>query len=503
MAASFLRVSFVLAACLVGAAPAAMSAEGTIRFALATLPPQLGNPYATSAMPSITTTSAMYEGLTRIAADGALEPWLAVAWDNVDPRTWRFKLRRGVAFSNGRPFDATAVAASVEFMATRARPTDGLVRSDLPPLEGARVVDPHTVEIVTRQPVPTFPRYASVLFVPEPEAFARLGPEDFAKAPVGTGPFALERWDPGRASFVAFAGSWRKPKAARLEVLALPEPTSRVQAIISGRADIAGGLGPEDVQALEAAGHKGVSWHDGGVSAISLVTTRGLPFNDVRVRRALNHAVNRKPIIDVIMQGKTVPANQPAARMTYGFVPDLPPFDYDPAKARRLLAAAGYPEGFKFVLETSVTSGAALSTYQQVAADLAKVGVGMEIRTVPTPQYLKNVLQTGEYADAVIMPWQSAPTLDVLRAVLIHSCATKTAWYCDRRAMPLIDAAMSEWNAEKGLALRREIGRRYHDEAASLFLYEQVFFAGLSKRTTGFADNLGFVSYDQISVEGP
>ena len=480
----------------------AFAAGGTIRFALATLPPHQGNPYATSSMPSITTTSAMYEGLTRIAPDGTLKPWLATSWSNVDPKTWRFNLRKGVTFSNGKPFNASAVAASVTYMATKARPIDGLVRSDLPPLESARAIDEFTVEIVTKNPVPTFPRYAAIVFVPEPESFAALGPDEFAQKPVGTGPFMAESWEPNRATFKAFEKSWRKPKAAKLEILALPEPTSRVQAIISGRADIAGSLGPEDVQALEAAGHKGVSWQDGGVNAISPVTTRSLPFNDVRVRRALNYAVNRQPIIDIIFQGKTVAANQPAARVALGYVADLPPFDYDPTRAKKLLAEAGYPNGFKFVFETSVNSSATLTAYQQVAADLSKVGVTMEIRTVPGAQYLKNVLLTGEYADAITMPWQSAPTLDVMRAILIHSCKTKTKWYCDAEAMPNIDAAMAEWDDAKGLELRRALGRRYHDQAAAIFLYEMVYFAGLSKTTSGFADNFGFVAYEDISVSG-
>jgi peptide/nickel transport system substrate-binding protein len=488
--------AFFVAIFVIGAASAA---ESTIRFALATLPPRHGNPYATSAMPSITTTSAMYEGLTRIAPDGALKPWLATSWSNVDPKTWRFTLRKDVKFSNDKPFNAAAVAASV--MATKARlATDGLVRSDLPPLESARAVDEFTVEIVTKSPVPTFPRYSAVVFVPEPDAFEKLGPDEFAQAPVGTGPFALEKWEPNRATFKAFTGSWRKPKASRLEVLALPDATSRVQAIISGRVDIAGGLGPEDIQALEAAGHQGVSWQDGGVSAISLVTTRQLPFNDVRVRRALNHAVNRKPIIDIIMQGRTVAANQPAARAAYGYVAELPQYAYDPALAKKLLAEAGYAKGFKFVLETSVNSGASLSAYQQVAADLANVSVTMEIRSMPAPQYMKNLFITGEYADAIIVPWQSAPTIDVMRAINIHSCLSAKAWYCDSEVTPIIAAAMAEWDEAKGFALRQQLGRRYHEQAASIFLYEMVYFAGLSKNTSGFADNFGFVAYEDIVV---
>ncbi|MBL8629319.1 MAG: ABC transporter substrate-binding protein, partial [Rhodospirillaceae bacterium] len=398
-------VVLVAALCVSGAASAV---EGTIRMAGTVLPPQMGNPYATSATPTITTTSAIYDGLTRLSSDGKLMPWLAVSWSNVDAKTWRFQLRKDVLFSNGKPFTARDVAANVNYLAKGSRPTDNILR-DLPPLESAAVVDDFTVDIVTKTPVPTFPRYATILLMPESESFLRLGTEEFSKTPVGTGPFAVEKWEPNKATLKAFEKSWRKPKEAVLEILTLPEATSRVQAVISGRADVAVGLGPDDIQGLEAAGGKGVSWRDGSVAGISLVNTREGPLQDVRVRRALNYAVNRQPIVDVIYQGKTVPANQPAARDVLGYNEALPMFDFDPAKARKMLAEAGYPKGFKFVMEMSGTNSATLAAYQQVAADLANVGVTMEIRPVQLAQYLKNNFITGEFADAISIPWSSNP----------------------------------------------------------------------------------------------
>lgn len=487
----------VLALALFSALPAI--AQTNLRVTIPVLPPQLGNPFATAATPTITTTSAIYDGLTRISPDGTLKPWLATSWSAVDTTTWRFQLRKDVKFSNGKPFNAKAVAATVTYLTTSPKPTDNILR-DLPPMLSASVVDEFTVDIKTKAPVPTFPRYASVLLIPEPDAFQTLGSEEFAKQPVGTGPFAVEKFEPGKATFKAFAGSWRKPKVDAMEILGLPEATSRVQALISGRADVATALGPEDMQTLQEAGHQGVTWQDGTVSGISLVNTRQLPFNDVRVRQALNYAVNRKPIIDVLMQGKTVASSQPAGRATLGYDPSLPLYEYDVAKAKKLLADAGYPDGFKFTMETSTATGALLSTYQQVADDLADVGVMMEIRLIQGPQYLKNVFITGEYGDALIIPWQATPTLDVLRPITIHSCMALHAWYCDKDAMPILQAAMAEWDDAKGLELRRALSKRYHEQAASLFLYEQVYFAGVSKRTTGFADNFGFVMYDQIAV---
>jgi peptide/nickel transport system substrate-binding protein len=212
-------------------------------------------------------------------------------------------------------------------------------------------------------------------------------------------------------------------------------------------------------------------------------------------------AVDRDALVDVLLQRATVPASQPAGRSVFGYDPEIPPYPYDPARARALLAAAGHPDGFSFTLETAGVGAAALAVVQQVAADLKKIGVSMEIRLVPTPQFLKNVLQTGETADAFTFPWPSTPTLDVLRSLRVHSCLQPHAWYCDADATEAMAAAEAAFDQAKGLAMRQELGRRYHDQAPAIFLYEQASFAGLSRRVRGFEDAFGFVSYDKLDIK--
>ena len=124
----------------------------------------------------------------------------------------------------------------------------------------------------------------------------------------------------------------------------------------------------------------------------------------------------------------------------------------------------------------------------------------MDIRTVPVTQFFRDVLQTGDTADAITVPWITAPSLDVLPAIRVHSCLQQQPWYCDPDVTPLYTAAVSEFDDAKGLALRRQISLRYHDQAPALFLYEQVLFAGLSKRVSGFEDVYGFISYDKLEI---
>ncbi len=476
------------------------AADKTLRMAITALPTSFANPFVTANTPAITVTSAFYDGLTRITRDGSVKPWLAISWKNVDPKTWRFELRRDVKFSNGAAFNAGTVAAVVEALASPGFPNENL-RRELPKLVSARVVDPFTVEITTAEPQPAFPRWASILLIHEPGALRKMGTDKYAKDPVATGPYSIQKWEANKVHLKAENKSWRKPKVDKIEITALPEVTARLQGLLSKRMDVVTALGPEDIQAVVAGGGRTTSWSDGSVAGISFVTSRKLPFNDVRVRQAMNMAVNREAIVEILLHGATVTADQPAGRYVLGHDPDVPPYPYDPAKARALLASAGHPDGFSFTVETAGVGAAASAVYQQVAADLKKIGVTMEIRTVPVPQFLRNVLQTGETADAITMPWITTPSLDVLPAVRVHSCLQRFAWYCDNDIAPLYTAAVSEFDDAKALVLRRQISQRYHDQAPALFLYEQVLFAGLSKRVSGFEDVYGFISYDKLDIK--
>lgn len=473
--------------------------ETHVRVALTTLPVKYGNPFASLGYPTITTTSAMFDGLTRLTRDGDLEVGLAVAWENIDDLTWRFSLRSGVAFSNGQPFTAEAVVNAVDYLTSDASLGDFL-RNELPPMTNARAVDDLTVEITTAGPEPIFPRHVVGLMLAEPKAWKTLGREAFAQNPIGTGPFQIESWEPGRANLIAFQDSWRKPSVDRLTLIALPDRVARVQAVLSDQAEIALDLGPDDFAAIEAIGGSGLAWSDGGIHGISFATNRDSPFKDKHVRQALNYAVQKQPITDVVLQGHTVAAGHPAARLTYGHHPELTPYDYDPAKAKALLAEAGYPEGFSFTIDVTTAAPGAELTYQLIAADLKAVGVDMEINVVPRGLFLSNVFVTGKHGDAFGMWWGTQPSLDSIRAVTLHSCRQRFAWYCDNSIMPKVETALTTWDEDQALALRHEVHTYYRDQAPAIFLYETVLFAGMAPGVSGYEDNFGFVRYENIKT---
>jgi peptide/nickel transport system substrate-binding protein len=473
--------------------------KNTLRLAVNVLPPGFGSPYRTTATPSITTTSALFDGLTRLDHLGNVSPWLAERWEPISETRWRFYLRKDVVFSNGVPFESSAVAHVVTYLSEPGAPLES-VRRDMPWLAGAKIIDDHTVDILTKVPVPTFDRYAATLLMTEPGAFNGMGPEAYALNPVVTGPFLITAWQPNNVRMKANPTTWRPPKLDGLEIIALPDSTTRVQAVLSERVDVAVALGPDEAQMIADAGGSFMTFSAGQIANVTFNTLGDTPFKDVRVRRALNMAVNRDLIIEVLVAGSTEPANQPATKTSFGYNPDLPLFPYDPERARALLAEAGYPNGFSFKLRTSLAGPGQASVYQQVASDLRSIGVEMVFDVVPSTLYLSELIRLGEIAEAFTLPIALFPTVDSMRAMSFHSCLWPSPGYCNETIQPVIEQALIEWDQDKAIELRRQVMAHYHDQAAVLYLHESPSFVGLSARVRNYGDVFGFVGYDVIEL---
>ncbi len=474
------------AAALLALALPSIAHSEPLRIAVDILPPSQGNPYRTSLPPTVWTNAAMFDALTRFDDAGKIQPSLATSWEKVDALTWRFKLRQGVKFQNGKPFTADAVVTAVHYLISEDAVREGLKR-EIGVLKDAHAIDDFTVEITTTEPAPQMPRYMTGLMYGEPDAWRTLGKDEFARKPVGTGPFKMMSMGTSVWKLAAFKEAWRPTKLEGLEVIAAPEASTRTSGVLAGRLHIAMSLSPDNLQTLEDAGHKGIRNIDPAIFGITFILSKPGPLQDIRVRRALNMAVNRQRIIDALLGGATVMTGQPAARNVNGYDARIAPYPYDQAAAKKLLAEAGYAKGFSFVLDaaTGIDANDA-SIYQQVQADLREVGVTMDIRTMPAVQYY-NALRATEFSgDAFPVDWQSWPTLDVTRSVLAHSCQRLKPWYCDQTIMPVLVAARTEFDEAKALALRHQLAQHYHDQAPALFMYEAPSFTGVSARVKNY-----------------
>ncbi len=471
-----------------------------LRVGVQAIPATMGNPYRNTFTPNIYTMGATFDGLTRIDEYGQLQPWLATSWENTGPLTWVLRLRESVKFSNGAPFTAEAVVSVVDYLSSEEAVREMIAR-ELNFIDSARALDDHTVELTTNRPAPFLPRYLPILYMVEPGEWRRLGPVEFSRQPVGTGPFVMTDFSPAKIELTAFEDSWRKPQVDRVEILAIPEAVTRTQAVQSGMLDVAIGIGPEEVAAIEASGGRGMSWLAGSLWAIHFVDKAGSPFKDRRVRQAVNYAVDRNVIIEALLDGVPVPATQPAPRVALGHNPDLPPIPHDPDRASELLVEAGYPNGFKFVLEGTIGTGASdAAVYQVVAQQLAAIGIEMEIRPITVAKLISNVIEGGWEGEAFGLNYNHEPSIDSIRGLTNHSCLWHHPWYCDPRIMPTIEQALIEFDPQRAIDLRREIMAFYRREFASLFLYEYAYFAGTSARVSGVKVVHGFVHFENMSL---
>ena len=473
-----------------------------LRVGLGGLPTQRGNAFSNIQSPSILVTGGIFDGLTRVSKSGAVEPWLATRWEALDALTWRFTLREGVVFSNGRPFNAAAVAHTANYLSGPGPQIEGL-RRDFRFLSGAEVVDAHTVDIMTNVPVPMLPRYTSVLLIVEPDAWQNMGAEQFSLTPVGTGPLVIDRWEPARAFAHANNLSWRPMQIDGVEFVVLPDPPSRVQAVLSGDLDAAYQTAPEDFDLLRGAGGDIASVKDGSIYSIMLQfgRDRDTPLNDIRVRHALNYAVDKQTIADVLLDGLASVASQPAVPEAYGFDPTLSPYAYDPDKARQLLAEAGYADGFTMTLETSGGGTNGRSIVQRVADDLNRIGIQVDVQQKPVMRFLLDFVRGRIDSDSFTLQWGSYPILDSIQMTNINSCRKSDPWYCDENIQPTIEAAWAESDPDLALALRRQVMRHYRDDAASILLHENVGFIGLGPHVQGFDQTFGYVSYESVRLD--
>jgi peptide/nickel transport system substrate-binding protein len=477
------------------------AAESTIRLGLASLPNGNGNPFDSSARTTWYTFRAFFDALAQLGDNLQIEPALAVAWDNTDDFTWIVTLRDGVTFSNGEPLDAEAALFSYRYLQTDAGALESLSR-DVADIVAMEALDERTIKFVTGIPMPEFPRLLAVVPIVPPRYWEDVGLEGFIFEPVGTGPFRVTDWRPARIKLEAFRESWRAPKADKLEILAIPETAARVAGLLTDRIDIASEIGPDDAYQVEAAGMVVYQRPATAIEVIAFNTLIDSPLKDARVRQALNYAIDKEVIVAAIMDGRTRVADQMTPAINPERVPDLAPYSYDPDKAKALLADAGYPDGFSFVFEFSFGTGGTHmpSMFQQVAADLKKIGVDMEVRPLPWSQYVRGVLQGEWGGQAFGFEYEVLPTGSSMRPFRLHSCAWPYPWYCDETIEPAIAQAKQEMEPQARLAAVHEVLRHYHDEAVALLLIENLGIDGVSPRVEGYSQVNGIIPFHEITV---
>jgi peptide/nickel transport system substrate-binding protein len=328
------------------------------------------------------------EGLTRINMDGTVSPLLAERWSmDPDGKSYTFTLRKGVKFHDGEAFDASDVKFSFE-RAKAPGSTNKARKAVFDNIAGVHVADAHTVIVTLNNADPNF------LFRMGENTAVILDPKSAAGTatqPVGTGPFKLGTWRKGASVTLLKAETYRQAGAVKLKRATfrfINDPAARVAALLAGDIDAVPRLdAPQAVKQLQADRRFTVTVGPTAGKGILSINNRKAPFSDVRVRRAIAHAIDRKAFIDGVLEGLAQPIGSHMAPTDAGYVDLTGRYPHDPDKARALLKEAGVATPLNVTL-TLPPPQYARKGGEVVAAQLARVGIVAKIENVEWAQWL-------------------------------------------------------------------------------------------------------------------
>ena len=472
--------------------------ESQVTFGVSQLPPGKGNPHS-ELVNYLEVWSAVFDPLTLVDDKGTVQPWLATSWQQDGPNAWVFTLRANVAFSNGAPFTAEAVVSALAYLKSPKGQGEPVAAELVADIANVEATGPLEVRIETERPAPFLPNAVSLLRIPEPAAWSDAGREAFAQNPVGTGPYTVRSWAPGRVSLGENPTSWRRVTVPRLEFISTSSSDALLNGLKSGSIDIVLGIDPDNEDEINLIGGHVFPIDVPFVFALIFNTERDHRLRDPRVRRALNLAVNRQAIVDVILHGYSQVSSQPVPPSAKGFNDALEPYPYDPDAARQLLTEAGFPDGFSFTMERMGAGSLTDKVFLQIASDLAPIGVTMNVVTLATPQFLNNLMNGGWQGSAFPMGYFT-PSYDALRVMRNQSCLWHVPWYCDRDAMPAIEAALAEPDVKKRISQTEDIMRRAHETAQGLFLYDGIILAASGPRIERFDSYGYFLLFERLKL---
>jgi len=448
------------------------------------------DPQRSTHAPTTTCLHLLYNGLVTWK-DESLEivPDLATSWDvSKDGLTWTFHLRKGVKFHDGSPFNAECVKFTFERLL--APETGSPYRAQFLIIDHIDVVDDYTVSITTKRPYPDFLLNIANgnLTMLSPTATKKWSVGEYGNHPVGTGPYKLKEIARGdRVVFVRNENYWGpKPKIRTIIYRPVPEASVRIAMLRTGEADIVAKIPPEELKKLSS---------DPTVKVIASPAMFQLgielrcdqpPLNDIRVRQALNYAVDKKAIAENILLGAGEVATAP-----YGpgidFRANLKPYPYDPEKAKLLLKEAGYPNGFK--LKLWAPNGRYLKDKQiaeAIQGYLQNIGIDVELRIMDWPEYTQ--MQRSPERQALMLG-RATPGADYTMTRLW----SRDSWNRDNLTLywnPKLEELLAEARVCFDRAKREKL---YHEaqsivwnEAPFIFLHSQYNTFALKPDIQGF-----------------
>jgi len=424
------------------------------------------------AQSSIQTTMSVgyniHETILKPEEDATVSPGLVEKWEKVDDLTWKLTLVKGATFHNGEPINAAAVKFSFERMMSDAlkSPHKGKLSS----FKEVKVLDDRTFTISMSQPyAPGLYMLAQYLFVVPPEYVKKVGDAEYNLNPMGSGPYKLDKWVKGQEVIMSAYDKYYGPKPAykKLIMKGVPEEASRIAALLTGEADVISGVPVHQRKRIIDSGKAYLTDQMGSMNYLGL-NTYEKPFSDVRVRQAVNYAINRPLINKGLFNDKAILCAGPISPRTFGADRTLKPYPYDPAKAKQLLAEAGYPNGFEGRLAFGTYMPQIQEQAEAIGSDLAKVGIQVKLepyeRAVMWDRYKNKQHQMYIYF------WDDPPEPDRYMYSLFHS-KSRDYYYKNPQVDALLDKGRTVMDPTARAKVYNEIDRLLYQDAPWVYLY--------------------------------
>jgi peptide/nickel transport system substrate-binding protein len=434
-----------------------------------------------------------------------LEGNLAESWRVVNETTWQFKLKRNVKFHNGEPFDAAAVKFSVERMLDPKQGAPG--RTSIATIDRVDVVDPYTVNVITKAPFPLLavrmsPGHCGTVGIVPPKYLAQVGDAAFAVKPVGTGPYKFVEWVKDERLVLEANKDYHRgpPAIERLTFRPVPELTTRVAALLSGQADLVSDIPPDQTGKIKSSSTAHVEISTLGGFVIMVKMTNYLmpgPWQDVRVRKAINYAIDMDTIIKTVLEGYGQVLGVPLEKEAFGFNPNIKWYGYDPERAKALLREAGHANGFEMTLHAPNRRYMNdIEVMQAMAQMLSKVGIRAKVevweQSIYTTKWRKR-----ELLPAYMTAWGGAGVFD--GDLLTSSLHSKSALSINKNEAldKMLEEAQATSDPERRKAIYWKAQELIYEEAPIIKAYQQAHIFGVSNRLEWkpWIDNMLFL-YD-------
>jgi peptide/nickel transport system substrate-binding protein len=365
------------------------------------------DPHFFNLFPNNNIAEHIFDKLVQMDPDSRMIPGLATSWKPIDAKTWEFKLRRGVKFHDGSELTAEDVAFSINRVPTVPN-SPGPFSAYTKAIVGIDIVDPYTIRFRTAAPHPLMPNDMSTIYIVSKKVATGASTEDFnsGKATIGSGRYKFVRYANGdRVELVRNDAYWGdKPGYEKVQFKIIKNEAARMAALLSGDVDAIEQPPTADLARLKKdpqftltskISHRVIYFNFDHLSRSSPFITgkdgKPLdknPLQDVRVRRAISKAINRPAIAERVMEGQAIPSGQLVSEKLFGHNPALKAEVYDPEGAKKLLAEAGYQDGFNLTIHGP--AGRYVNDekiVQAVAQMLARVGIAAKVETAPMGPY--------------------------------------------------------------------------------------------------------------------